>query len=609
MRKNAIISSLFAGSALVVLAAYAQDAADSPSSTPSPTPTPITPEQLGISPTPSALLASPTPGGDVTPVPAITPPPGRNESSEPSAVTTSSSFQWSERGAPVFTLDQAVITALQQNPDVLRSLQEIERSKGVIIQVRAQALPRIDASADLTWTDPNLNRSGSGGIGPGGTPAPTPPNVIARIVDAPPSQLRDIPPPQQRTGAAVTQNPTVVDTAYNIRIIGQQLIFNYSTLRSIRGTFFQRDSAYFAFRNVVDQTIATVKTQFYQVLVNRALITVQEESVRLLESQLKDQQNRFEAGTVPRFNVLQAQVQLSNQIPNLIAARNNYRISILQLAKTLGLDFNPARGVAAPLRVVGDLVYVPRNVDLLNDIEFGKQNRPFLKQARANVLNQIEQVHVALGNFFPNFSTSGGYEVVSSPFSTALDQTFRGWVFGLTGNWDLWDSGFTYGQVKQQRALLSEAKITYDDDVRQVELEIQQAASNLLQNRELIQATEKNVEQADEAVRLAKARLDAGAGTQLDVLNAQVQLTTAQSTRLEALFGYNSSLAEFDRVTGRQSVYTEEFEDRVPRATRTRTYYTGSDVDATGRPKRNVLRPGPVTTTTTRTTRTTTSGK
>ena len=63
------------------------------------------------------------------------------------------------------------------------------------------------------------------------------------------------------------------------------------------------------------------------------------------------------------------------------------------------------------------------------------------------------------------------------------------------------------------------------------------------------------MEQADEALRLAKARLDAGAGVQLDVLNAQVQLLTAQSTRLQALFGYNSSLAEFDRATGAQSSY------------------------------------------------------
>ena len=76
-----------------------------------------------------------------------------------------------------------------------------------------------------------------------------------------------------------------------------------------------------------------MRQQFYQVLLNRELIHVQEESVKLLQSQLQDQQNRFEAGTVPRFNVLQAQVALSNQYPLLIAAQNNYRISQLQLGE------------------------------------------------------------------------------------------------------------------------------------------------------------------------------------------------------------------------------------------------------------------------------------
>jgi hypothetical protein len=107
----------------------------------------------------------------------------------------------------------------------------------------------------------------------------------------------------------------------------------------------------------------------------------------------------------------------------------------------------------------------------------------------------------------------------------------------------------------------------------------------LQQNEELVTSQEKNVELADEALRLAKARLDAGAGVQLDVLNATVQLLQAQSTRLQALFGYNSSLAEFDRATGAQSTYHEMFANLAPRATKTKTYYTGSGVDAEGKPK------------------------
>jgi outer membrane protein TolC len=546
---------------------------DTPTSTPIPTGTPITPPPAATetasstptlvstatpspSPTPSVTI-SPNEAGTVSmPLtlgasPGISPSPSATPIAVQAAGLGESDLGWSEKGAPVFRIDQAVITALQRNPAVLSALEEIKRTKGVIIQIRAEALPQIGPSFNYQWTDPNLGSSGGGIVGGGGGGG---------------RSLRS-------------------DIFYNVRITGSQLVFNYSTFRAIRGTFFQRDSAYFALRNTIDQTIATVKTQFYQVIVNRELIVVQEDSVNLLESQLKDQQNRFEAGTVPRFNVLQAQVQLYNQIPQLIAARNTYRISVLQLAKTLGLDFNPARGNAAPLRVTGDLPYIPRKIDLLAAIEAGKRNRPFLKQQRANVLNAIEQVHVAIGSWLPNVNANGGGEWVSSPINSSFGAVSKGWITTVTGSWPIWDSGMAWGKIQQQRAILSQQEITYDDDVRQVELEIQQAASNLAQNRELIQATEKNQETAQEAVRLAKARLDAGAGTQLDVLNAQVQLTTAQSTYLQALFGYNQSLAEFDRVTGAQSTYSEQFDGIAPHATKNRTYYTGSDVDALGRPK------------------------
>ncbi len=442
---------------------------------------------------------------------------------------------------PTFTLDQAILTALQRNPALLNAEQEIKRTRGVIIQVRAQVLPQF---GNTTTTTPV-----------------TPTGGAASLFDALPSQVGEIKPPLAAPSPTPPHisNAKATEISYAISVLGTQLIFNGTSWPQIRGTFFQRDSAYFAFRNILDQLIATVKTQFYQIVVNRELVNVNEQSVHLLEAQLKDQQNRFEAGTVPRFNVLQAEVALYNQLPLLITAQNNLRIAKITLAKTLGLDFQPGRGESPPLEVVGEMPYIPRSITLANAIEMGKERRPFLKQARANVLNQKEQVRAAAGQWLPTVTTTGGGEWISSPTNSSFGDISKGWIAQVQGSIPIWDSGAIAGQVIQQRALLFEAKNTYDDDVRQVELEIQQAYSNLQQNRELIQSQEKNVEQAEEALRLAKARLDAGAGVQLDVLNAQVQLLTAQSTRLQALFGYNFSLAEFDRATGAQSTFTEMF--------------------------------------------------
>jgi len=426
-----------------------------------------------------------------------------------------------------FTLNEAILTALQQNPTILIARQEIERTKGLFIQLRAAALPQIIATAQFQDLDPHLLH-----VNPGNQNAvPGQPGQAFNVISA------------ERT--------------YSLEIAANQVIFSGGRVPGqISSASFQRDSSYYSFRNTIDLIVATVRQQFYLVLLDRALIGVQEESVRLLQSQLQDQQNRFEAGTVPRFNVLQAQVALSNQIPQLITAQNNYRISQLQLAKTLGLDFDPRRGDQAPLEAVGELVYVPREMPITKAIAVAKENRPFLKQQKATVLSNNSQVGVARSGYFPQINATAGTDFRSSPLTDNIRAARSGYIFGAMGTWAIWDWGATYGQVKQARAILEESKATLDDDVRQVELEVQQAFSNLLQGKQLIQSQEKNVEQATEALRLATARLDAGAGTQLEVLDARVQLTTAQSTRLQALYTYNAAVAEFDRATATEVKYS-----------------------------------------------------
>ena len=445
---------------------------------------------------------------------------------------------------PRFTLNDAILTALRQNPTIQIARQEIERTKGLYIQMRAEALPQIAMTGSFQDIDPHLQVNH--GLTETAAATPTP-----------------VPTATPIGGTGTTLNSfNGVERSYNVKIQATQVLFAGGRIISqIRAADFTRDSSYYSFRNAIDQVVATVRQQFYQVLLNRALIGVQEESVKLLKSQLQDQQNRFEAGTVPRFNVLQAQVALSNQYPLLIGAQNNYRISQLQLAKTLGLDFDPNRGDGPPLEAVGELQYLPRRIPLVRAIELAKERRPFLKQQKAVVLSNAQQVRVARAGYFPQVTATGGSEVRSSSFSDNPRDVSSGYIFGATGSWAIWDWGATYGQVKQARAILEESKITLDDDQRQVELEVQQQDSNLKQSAELVHATEESVGQAEEALRLASARLSAGAGTQLEVLDSRVQVTQAQSNRLQALYNYNTALAEFDRVTATEVVYSNELDE------------------------------------------------
>src|SRR5215472_13948045 len=192
---------------------------------------------------------------------------------------------------PTFTLDQAILTALQQNPTLLNAEQEIKRTRGVVIQVRAQALPQINANANFQWTDPNL--VGARVFGNTSTTTGTTPSAAAASLmeGVPSSQVGDVRTPLAAATPSPVRNVEQSDISYAISVTATQLIFNGTTCNQIRGTFFQRDSAYFAFRNVLDSLIATVKTQFYQIIVNRELVAVNEENARLLKAQWNDQEN------------------------------------------------------------------------------------------------------------------------------------------------------------------------------------------------------------------------------------------------------------------------------------------------------------------------------
>jgi outer membrane protein len=445
------------------------------------------------------------------------------------------------------SLDHALEIALKQNPEILRALQDIERTKGQIIEVRAQALPRASVNATYNQLDTNLLQIG--GQGSQG-------NNLGAGDGSANSDLINALNGLNRNRSQIVLN----DKSWRVAFEARQIVYSGGrVVAAVKAAHITADSTYWSLRDTVDRVVARIRSQFVNVLRTRALIQVQEESIQLLTNQLKDQQNRFDAGTVPRFNVLRAEVALSNARPELIRARNNYLIAQLELARSLGLDPGPDGRPA--FHCTGSLEVPPRPADVQEALRIAKERRPFLKVQRQGILLEAEQLKVAISGFLPQIEASGGYEFRNSRLTDDIESSIDGWFVGLTGRWDIFDGLATYGRTKQAQARLKAAKVSYDDSVLQVELEVQQAYALLQQARETIQSQQKAVEQALESLRLANERLSAGAGTQLDVLDARVALTQARTTELQARADYNAALAEFDRATATTTVYDELFND------------------------------------------------
>ncbi|MGA1540024.1 MAG: TolC family protein [Chthoniobacterales bacterium] len=421
-------------------------------------------------------------------------------------------------------IDQAISTALTKNPEVLSAIQQISRTTGQMIQVRAALLPTLNVSSGY--------------------------EVQSEELVNPNSSIR-----------GATFGPTPNNEAWNINIsVNQSIWSGWKNQADFSAARLANDSSFYALRETIDRTVAETKRLFYDVIFNRALIRVREESVAVLQTQLQDQQSRFEAGTVPRFNVLQAEVALANAIPPVIQARNQLRISQFTLVKQLGLDY-PSDPSLVPIDVIGQLDYDPIKIDLKESVFAAMTRNPSLKIQRQNILIEAERLKAAMSGFQPTLNATAGWQSFSIPLANRLDETVSGWFFGVTGSWNLFDGLATIGATKAARAALDQSRINYDNSARGIELDVQRAVSNLIEAQEVIDSQRASVVQATEALRLSRERLDAGAGTQLDVLNAQVSLLQAQTTELEARFRYITALAEYNRVLSLDTVYADTYDD------------------------------------------------
>jgi outer membrane protein TolC len=116
--------------------------------------------------------------------------------------------------------------------------------------------------------------------------------------------------------------------------------------------------------------------------------------------------------------------------------------------------------------------------------------------------------------------------------------------------WSIFDGALTRGKVIQAKAQYKHAQTDLADQSRQIELAVRTAYSDFLEARETLESQQKVQEEADEALREANARAEAGNGTQLDVLDAQTSLTQARTTQIQAQHDYVTARARLERAIG-----------------------------------------------------------
>ena len=323
---------------------------------------------------------------------------------------------------------------------------------------------------------------------------------------------------------------------------------------SVRSSQLVRESAVLDLQATINDALLVVRTNYYGVLLAREKITVQEKNLELLQEQLKTATDRFNAGTISSFERLRAEVAVANAKFPLITARNDFRLAVESLRQSLGFTTNLPDQIDKLPVFLGTLEFSPTTFDLIAALEASRAKRPELQRLAKLAASREQTVTVAGANALPNVSAFGGWELRKGS-GGAFRESHDGWRIGVQSQWNIFDGRATAGRVAQARSVLEQTKLSLAEFQLASDVEVRRAFSQWQQAVELADASKKVVAQADEAVRLATARYNAGTATQLDVLSAQVDLTTARTNQLQAFYTYNVAVASLRKAMGQ----SEEF--------------------------------------------------
>jgi len=400
-------------------------------------------------------------------------------------------------------LPTALRFALDNNFAIRQARERIKQQEGIIVEVKARSIPNVSANGAY-----QLNQ-------------------------------KDI-----------SQSLPSSDRYWSLSLTASQTLYAGGGVRaSIKSTELTREAALLELKGIVNEALLDVRIKFYDILLAREKIKVQESNVELLRQQLKNVTDRYDAGTVSAFEKLRAEVALANAQVPLISARNAYRLAAEALRQSLGFATISQESLRKLPVFEGSLEFVPVSYELQSALDAARAGRPELARLAKLADARTESIASAKANRQPTLSAVGGWQLrkgATDSFGDSRD----GWLVGLQSQWNIFDGAATSGRVAQARSALEQARLNLGETSLLIDVEVRRALSSLQEATELADASQKVVAQAEESLRLANARYSAGTATQLDVLQSQVDLTTARTNQIQAYYSYNIAVARVRKAIG-----------------------------------------------------------
>lgn len=430
------------------------------------------------------------------------------------------------------TLQEAIDLALSENPTIKVADLEVERYDYVRKEMLGNLYPSLSASG--TYTYAVVKSEISKGLSFGAD------NTIA--------------------AAAEVGLPLVVPAVW----------------RSIKMTKVQMENAVELARASRIDMVNAVKKAYYNILLAEQSLAVLRSSEATVSKTVEDTRVQYEHGLASEYNLLTAEVQLSNLQPSIIQTANSIDVAKRLLKMYLSLPENIDIALVGTLDDFRDAI-LNGGEELSTDVSENSTLKQLDIQAellRQNLkLTQTSRMPTLAA--FGQFAYSGN-DMQRPDFSAMMGGGATGGTTGSTGNAGTaeavkksfyWQHPISIGvslsvpifsgfkntnKVRQVRNQIRQLELQRDYVAKSTDVQVRLSINNLLTAREKMFANEKTVAQAQKAYDISNTRYKAGAGTILELNTAELSLTQAKLNYSQAIYDYISAKADYDQIVGKE---------------------------------------------------------
>jgi outer membrane protein TolC len=274
-------------------------------------------------------------------------------------------------------------------------------------------------------------------------------------------------------------------------------------------------------------------------------LEISTDAVRSAHAHLDNVKQRQRGGVASDFDVLRAEVELSNFQAEFIQNKNAISVSKASLIKVMGVSQD------SDFVLSDELLYVPSKITMEQAVEAAYLNRPDLLGREFDIKMQKELLKVARSQYFP--VVSGYYSntwAKPDPHNLLEIEWGHAWQGGVRASVPIFDGFLRGGEIVAQKARLKQGQIDLIDAEETALFELTKAQLGIENTAEFIESQQLNLTRAEEGLRLAGVGYREGTNTQVEMIDAQSALTTARANHYQAIYSHIIAKLDFQKAMG-----------------------------------------------------------